>query len=357
MRESSCRYSKKSNIKADIQMKERIVFLDTIKGFAILLVVMGHTIAWTYPNWENICLFNQQESIEVMIGGVLWQIIYTFHMALFFMVSGYLIENSSITKRAFFQKLKAKTLRLLLPYLATGYLIYFVRGTWGYWFLLSLYELSILGLLVNICSNHFNRHHKFINDVLLLGVIYLILRVFTVIPVTSAFVDYGLVKYFIPFFFGFLFKKYEMLQTIVKHPYTFTTSLVLFVLFFISRYLTLVPALYLVISKLDYFLSLHALLGCIVFFHLFMKGINKQIEVFLIYLGKHSMPIYILHNLFVIQITGIGLFILHQNPVTSITLQILYSFLVGMVAIGLCILTYKFLYRSSAIRLLMFGES
>lgn len=32
---------------------KRIEYLDTIKGFAILLMIMGHSIAWNFPCWQR----------------------------------------------------------------------------------------------------------------------------------------------------------------------------------------------------------------------------------------------------------------------------------------------------------------
>lgn len=84
--------------------------------------------------------------------------------------------------------------------------------------------------------------------------------------------------------------------------------------------------------------------------------VNSKAENMLAYLGKVSMPIYILHNLFVIQIAGVGTFILAQNPVTSITIQITYSLVVCVIAITLSIFFYNILSRSALLRLLMFGE-
>lgn len=87
-----------------------------------------------------------------------------------------------------------------------------------------------------------------------------------------------------------------------------------------------------------------------------MMGVNSKAENMLAYLGKVSMSIFILHILFVIQISGVGEFILVQNPVTSITIQIVYSLAVSVIAITLSIFFYNILRRSALIRLLMFGE-
>lgn len=54
-------------------MKERLLYLDALRGFAILLVITGHLIQYNYTSSINNSLFN---------------IIYSFHMPLFFFLSG-----------------------------------------------------------------------------------------------------------------------------------------------------------------------------------------------------------------------------------------------------------------------------
>lgn len=50
-------------------MKQRIEYIDAIKGFAIFLMVMGHAIAWNYENYNAICNFHSEQSINVKMGG------------------------------------------------------------------------------------------------------------------------------------------------------------------------------------------------------------------------------------------------------------------------------------------------
>ena len=337
-------------------MHQRIEYLDAIRGFAILLVVMGHAIAWNYPDWHKVCIFSQTQPKQLMVGGVVWQLIYSFHMALFFMVSGYLSGVSIITKDNVISRIKTKTIRLLIPYLATGYLIYFVRGTWGYWFLLTLYEMSIVWMFLNVVLRKLNPNSVLWKDVIIMALTYGFLRGLSVIPIIAPYIDVNLLKYFIPFCFGCLMHRHSVVERIVKDKNAYTICIVLFSLLFVSRYLTAYPLLYTVVEKVDFFFSISALCACILIFSTFMNGVNCKAENILTYLGKISMPIYILHILFVIQIAGFGEFILVQNPVTSITIQIAYPLVVSVIAIVLSISFYNILRRSALIRLLMFGE-
>lgn len=49
--------------------KKRIEYIDAIKGFAILLMVMGHVIAWNYADYNNVCIYDPNQSINVKMGG------------------------------------------------------------------------------------------------------------------------------------------------------------------------------------------------------------------------------------------------------------------------------------------------
>src|SRR5690349_6040281 len=83
-------------------MSKRIEYLDIAKGIGILLVVLGHN------DFEVISLFVQR-------------LIYSFHMPLFFFLSGYFI-NASIP---FFDFFKKRFNALMKPYIFTIFLIYF----------------------------------------------------------------------------------------------------------------------------------------------------------------------------------------------------------------------------------------
>ena len=78
---------------------KRIKWVDLAKGFAILLVIAGHTIG--YP---------KDPTNQKIIRGL----IYSFHMPLFFLLSGYTYRSSS-SKEQLISGLKRSAKRLLLP--------------------------------------------------------------------------------------------------------------------------------------------------------------------------------------------------------------------------------------------------
>ncbi len=108
----------------DIQnYKKRYDWLDALRGIAIILVILGHVIG----------------GLEQFGGGnghYLRQIVYSFHMPLMFMISGYVVKNYTVDKEnassnvylSYISDFIKKTLlSLYVPYLIWGYLFWAVK--------------------------------------------------------------------------------------------------------------------------------------------------------------------------------------------------------------------------------------
>lgn len=107
--------------------KERVIELDVLRFLAIIFVLYGHSVGYQIVNnYEN---FNYD--IVMINAGIsdtnthlflltLGQIIYLFHMPLFFAISGALF-SINITKYLNLSSLiKDKTKKLLVPFLLTN---------------------------------------------------------------------------------------------------------------------------------------------------------------------------------------------------------------------------------------------
>ena len=46
-------------------MKQRIEYIDAIKGLAIFLMVMGHAIAWNYDDYNAVCNFHPEQTKRI----------------------------------------------------------------------------------------------------------------------------------------------------------------------------------------------------------------------------------------------------------------------------------------------------
>ena len=88
---------------------QRQRYLDVAKGIGIILVVIGHCI----PDAST------PEGISNKSFAVLFSVIYSFHMPLFFFISGYLSKILYTTADRI-SSLKKKFERLMIPYFFVG---------------------------------------------------------------------------------------------------------------------------------------------------------------------------------------------------------------------------------------------
>lgn len=134
-------------------MNGRIEWVDTARGIGLLLVILGHLKFPYLSSW-----------------------IYTFHMPLFFFISGLLYSD----KGTFLQFVNKKFQRLVIPYFVLGAVIYlfwtflyYIEGRpgidyfrmlqdflvqkhfWTVWFLAALFFTEIIYWLINhICKDN-----------------------------------------------------------------------------------------------------------------------------------------------------------------------------------------------------------
>lgn len=131
---------------------KRIEFIDSLKGFGIFLVIWGHCIQYLNKNIH-------------FIDNFIYEFIYSFHMPLFFMISGFFFLSS--LKLNFKDFLYKKFTQLLLPcivwsiiYTSIYTLAHIVKGktidyefivlqtfnpyNWPFWFLKELFISYIL---------------------------------------------------------------------------------------------------------------------------------------------------------------------------------------------------------------------
>jgi len=128
--------------------KNRIAYYDNVKAILIFLVVFGHLI--------------EQCKTGVFIKEYIF--IYTFHMPVFILISGYFSKPIN-TKDEYFKLIKT----LLVPYIflevfyaITDYFLYgsskhffsptFLYPNWGMWYLLSLFIWRSLIVLLDNCD-------------------------------------------------------------------------------------------------------------------------------------------------------------------------------------------------------------
>lgn len=129
----------------------RLSYIDACRGFAILLVVIGHVIQYIYrPN-----------DFDSKIG---FRMIYAFHMPLFFFLSGYVSKLGVSSMDAFFRISLKRLFQLLVPFVVWGLFqnricfnepIYgfILRPDHGLWFLFHLFIITLFSNTILFCVN------------------------------------------------------------------------------------------------------------------------------------------------------------------------------------------------------------
>lgn len=131
-------------------MESRLSYFDQMKGIAILLVVVGHVVQFSFG-------YNPSDVVNML--GI-------FHMPIFFYISGYLAYKSAdMNWRELCKRLLLKISQILIPLIVVGgtYCVFrgnsivqwMMSGFGGYWFLYSLAILTAFFLIFEQIARKF----------------------------------------------------------------------------------------------------------------------------------------------------------------------------------------------------------
>lgn len=209
---------------------KRNPIVDIIRGFAMLLVVLGHTMSGTVSEYSDSLLF---------------QIIWTLQMPLFIIISGYVTRYSRPLTDAsgLWNFIKKRTLAYMLPWLVWTILI---RGLifgqtdflnikhllWhmdsGYWFLVTIWTISMIFGIADCLSN------KWFKDIRLNVISHLALCGIVMVGLAAIgyFAGFGffaikLTLYYLPIYLlGYLYGKIQDWLTAKKNAKTIINCVV-----------------------------------------------------------------------------------------------------------------------------------
>lgn len=334
------------------KVKTYFPYIDGLKGTAILLMVMAHTLAWSFPDYSFLSLKLCDMSINECYSAFIWKIIYSFHMPLLFAVSGFLFykpreynwKNSSMI-------IYKRITRILVPYLFTGCFVLFLKGYFGYWFLQVLFVINIIIVLENLILYSFKAKLK--TELLLHIIVYLSLTYISIclghhrLPKMINNLS-GINSYYMVFMFGYMLRRFPGVLNAISDKWVSFVCFILYILFFtISNSVYHIPLIGMLVP----------LLAIIFLTSTFIKiSFKKSPGEVLLFIGRNSMEIYILHLFFVMPFNEVGLYILNQNNFAlSITLQIIYSLVISSIAICLSVGCAKLLKQNKILSILLFG--
>lgn len=291
------------------QTKKRSPYLDIIKAILIILVIIGHSIQYgsgsTYL--EKQLFFNNY----------LFKFIYSFHMPLFIMISGYLSYNSlnkNSLKETFISKFKSLIIPLffwsIIPFIINlefysiieSLKLFIAVFSTNLWFLWSLFYINILVKLIN----------KYFNDNIF---IYILSFLITFILPNTFVIKYFNIQFslysFLYFYFliGYFYKKYNLEDKLNKlfNIKTLIINTIIFILLLIpfsTNDYIYVSGINIIGNYKQLFIDLYryllGLLGSIellLLIKLLLPKIKDNLKDKLLYLGKNTLGIYIISSI------------------------------------------------------------
>ena len=310
------------------EKSQRLIWLDCCKGFAIICVVIGH-IADGYLKAN---MFPDHTRLLENI----FNVIYLFHMPLFFCLSGiafYLAycknkNNKNKNKR----KMAAQIVNLLWIYILFSVLLWVMKFVFSgtvnhevsindlymiplkpigeYWYLYALLFFYLLGSVTSKLQPTL--------ECGLFGITFLI-------SCTTAFISYNgvfplktILYYFVFFFLGIILGKTELSGGIIENKKIVVATVILSI---ISVILTVI--LHVNVSKIPFFATICGTITTLAIICIFRRTVKWNM---LQKIGAYSLDIYLLHTF----ITAASRKMLFKVGITSFYPNILINFIMAM---------------------------
>jgi fucose 4-O-acetylase-like acetyltransferase len=273
--------------------RDPIEWMLIAKGIGTILVVAGHFHPETSPTYWS-------ETTNI---------IYSFHMPLFFILSGYLYSHG---KYSYSDLIKTKAKRLLYPFASVAGLFLLIKYMAGQ--VINLDYPVDINSIYSLLSDPFNSYMPllwFVHALFLMFVIYPLARLFLnnlsilllLLVINAVFgsdyLVFGAALANMPFFvIGIIFrenKKLSKMTISADWRYIFA-ALMVFSLAFVLRLSVNTESVYWYPIKL--FLGVVGSLFVINISHAISSLSGKKIKSVLLQIGYYSMTIYLFHTLF-----------------------------------------------------------
>lgn len=280
--------------------KKRIIYIDSLKGLLIILVVLGHVIQFLYSpdNFDN---------------NRIYRYIYCFHMSLFMMLSGFVTPVEFESFSQVMHKLSKRFMQLVIPFISWSALDLLLIGRYdifrvlrnpeyGLWFLWVLFWINTF-FIVGLWAMKFIKPSNIYISIL---IVYIVLRIFRLVFSGNYGVDLMVLYY--PYFSIGSILGYIASST---HSYKFQTRFLIYItiiLFFIYiiggyfyyRVLPIMERNWIIrLNSISIYRCIVALSGCFsffFFFHLLDKtAILRRLNFHK--LGIITLPIYAIHQI------------------------------------------------------------
>ncbi len=356
-------------------MKQRIEYIDALRGFTMILVVFAHL--------EGFCLLKEGFGSLTPLNS-LFQ---SFRMPLFFFVSGFIAFKTTSHGRGGerFFRASIKKAKVIIPTLFFGLIYTYLyidkdlnffitdAAKGGYWFTLVLLEIFIIYYIVNLLlplQGNVEKSRlvdKWTIALICLSIfLYLIKLPLKLNPTLQLFGDitslHYTCEYFQFFSFGLLSARYSKVTTNIlgNSKLCAITIISFFTLWYIKTYYIVPHETF----SIDYwkitatvFDSLTGYLGILTIFGCFRKYQNylstaTKVGRLLSFIGRRTLDIYLLHYFFLSPMPSIGAW-LEKNP--NIVVELSTGLILSLLIIGCCLLISQLLRTSNFLAQWLFG--
>jgi len=347
-------------------MAQRIEYIDAMRGFTMILVVLSHIIIFSFGN-EGSGYSSSFNSFFIL-----------FRMPLFFFISGFLFYKDSysqscneyipIIKKKFMIQIVSTLIFMVLYSYLFDY-NFWIDGFFynsyklGYWFTIVLFEYFIIFLILSyfdvfIGKRIFTNTYSLIIFALFLRILssYKFLEYVGFNEEIANFFSINQLKYFIFFSLGTIVKRYfDEFIRIIQNKYI--SSIILSSFFLLS----------LVFIKENRFNSLITeqigivfigILGILAIFSVFYVYKNQfQNNTFvgksLQFIGKRTLDIYLLHYFFIPR--NLQSISTQLNLTSNPSIEFLVAIILSVYIIMLCLIISSIIRTSPILAHLMFG--
>lgn len=346
-------------VKCKINFMKRLDYIDALKGFTMFLVVWGHCIQ----------ILDNNDFMD----NELFSIIYSFHMPLFFLISGCFFK--SILKFSFINFIKKKTLQFILPSITWMFFYYswemyngvfnynilhfehyLNSSSWPFWFLIELFKTYVLLFLL---------YRIFKNQI----IIFLSAIIFVFLIPGQ---DMDLQRFLLPFFLlGILITDYDVfIDKYIKLLIVGSLFVFLVCLYFwkvkYTIYFTTFPAVYdfhkqtfifknYLVAALRFTVGLSgSILFLCIFKYFETKKYKLLLQNWLVKIGKETLGIYILQKLIFAIFLKDDIDFLYYNKWLS---SLITMPLISIVIINLLLFLIRYINSNKIASLFLIGKS
>lgn len=275
-------------------MSNRISYIDSLKGLAILLMVMGHVIAYQFPNYPEVALTSNPP-----VTMILFRIIYSFHMPLLMFCSGlFALRIREYTWKAVGQTLWKRVYSLLLPFLCSGFIVNQIRPTLDYyWFLSTLFWFIVVVISIDGLCSLLPKYSQVVSTCLIIVsaiLVHLYYHKFFAYEYLPL-IDIGHWRQFPFFCMGVICGRYDLCERWFAKNWVYTGALLLFG---ILTYWITIKGYHIPKQNITWcILPISAIVASVYLFKEGLSGMSK-LEMYLQDIGRHSLEIYIIHLFF-----------------------------------------------------------